>query len=280
MKYVVAVSGGVDSVVLLDMLVRGKLQKPEKIIVAHFDHGIRDVSAADARFVEALARKYGLDFEQASVKLGKNTNEAEAREKRYKFLRTVAKKYKAVIVTAHHQDDLIETIAINLQRGTGWRGLAVLGATEISRPLLGMRKSELYDYATTHNLEWVEDETNASDTYLRNRLRRKLNGKLSDASRKSLISLWEKQLSLRSDIETEDKKLLGDSSPFSRYFFTHVDEETASELLRVGLGFAITRPQAIRLLHAIKTAKPGTAVEIGAGHTVRFTARDFIVETP
>lgn len=280
MKYVVAVSGGVDSVVLLDMLVSGTLQQPEKIIVAHFDHGIRDTSAADARFVEALAQRNGLAYEQQRVELGKNTSEAEAREERYKFLRATAKKHKAVIVTAHHQDDLIETIAINLQRGTGWRGLAVLGGSEILRPLLGYRKSELYDYATTHNLEWVEDETNVSDTYLRNRLRRKLNSKLSDASRKKIVQYWASQLTLREEIEAEDRKILPKDSIFSRYFFTHIDGETAAELLRVGLGFAITRPQTTRLLHAVKTAKPGATMEIGAGRTVQFTTRDFIVETP
>lgn len=280
MKYVVAVSGGVDSVVLLDMLVSGKLLKSEKLIVAHFDHGIRDTSDADARFVETLARKCNLIYEYARVELGKHASEAEARAKRYEFLREVAKKYSATIVTAHHQDDLIETIAINLSRGTGWRGLAVLGGTEIVRPLLGYRKSELYEYALGRGLEWVEDETNASDTYLRNRLRRKLNSKLSDAKRKKLVEYWKKQLTLRAEIEAEDRKLLSGSPTLSRYFFTHISEETAAELLRIGLGFAITRPQTVRLLHAIKTAKAGTVMEIGAGRTARFTTRDFIVETP
>lgn len=276
MKYVVAVSGGVDSIVLLDMLTK----KGEDIVVAHFDHGIRETSSADARFVEALAGKYGLAFEHSRVELGKHASEADAREKRYEFLHHIAKKYDGTIVTAHHQDDLIETISINLQRGTGWRGLAVLRSSKIVRPLLGYRKSELYDYALTHNLEWVEDETNASDTYLRNRLRRKLNSGLSDTSRMKVIKYWKKQLTLRSEIEAEEKSLIDDSSTFSRYFFTHIEEETAAELLRVSLKFAITRPQTTRLLHAIKTAKSGTTVEVGAGRTVRFTLRDFIVETP
>lgn len=280
MKYIVAVSGGVDSVVLLDMLMSGTLQKPEKIIVAHFDHGIRPESEADARFVKALAKKYDLTFEEKRVELGKNASEAEAREKRYEFLRHVAQKHDATIVTAHHQDDLIETIAINLQRGTGWRGLAVLGSSTIIRPLLEYRKSDLYDYALTHNLEWVEDETNVSETYLRNRLRRTLYRELPKSRREKLLRYWNKQLKLRADIEAEDKKILGEDTPLSRYFFTHIDEEVAAELLRNSLKSVITRPQTMRLLHAIKTAKPGTIIEIGAGRTVRFTLRDFIVETP
>lgn len=278
MKYVVAVSGGVDSVVLLDMMVRSR--KDDDLIVAHFDHGIRPDSAADARFVGALADHHGLRFEVRREELGKDASETVARERRYVFLRELAQKHKATISTAHHQDDLVETIAINMQRGTGWRGLAVLGSSEIYRPLLGYRKAKLYDYALAHNLEWVEDETNSTDAYLRNRLRRKINAELSATSRNNLIEYWQKQLDLRGEIEVEDQKILGSDSRFSRYFFTHIDEVSASELLRNALGFAITRPQTTRLLHAIKTAKAGSIMEVGAGRTVRFTLRDFIVQTP
>ena len=113
--YVVAVSGGVDSVVLLDVF--SKI-KHHTLVVAHFDHGIRTDSVHDARFVEALAKKHTLTFETLREELGADASEEKARDRRYAFLRSVAKKYDGRIVTAHHSDDAVETIAINMSRGT------------------------------------------------------------------------------------------------------------------------------------------------------------------
>lgn len=169
---VVAVSGGVDSVVLLHKLV----QEKQSLIVAHFDHGIREDSAADARFVEALAKKYSLDFERGEGKLGVKASEDQARQSRHSFMRSVRDKYHAdKIATAHHGDDVIETAIINILRGTRRRGMSSLRDTTVySRPLLNWSKRQIYDYALEHHLEWVEDETNWSDTYLRNRIRHRL----------------------------------------------------------------------------------------------------------
>ncbi|MHB8136206.1 MAG: tRNA lysidine(34) synthetase TilS [Anaerolineaceae bacterium] len=178
-KYVVAVSGGVDSVVLLDMLINNNLpaiyQLPftnYQLIVAHFDHGIRDDSKSDAIFVAKLAEQYKLPFETKREELGKGASEEEARDRRYKFLRSVAKKYDAKLVTAHHADDVIETILINIMRGTGWRGLAAIDS-DIVRPLTDMLKSEIIDYAIKNKLNWREDSTNKQNVYLRNRIRQK-----------------------------------------------------------------------------------------------------------
>ena len=177
-KYVVAVSGGVDSVVLLDMLVSKQpsniYQLPTtnyQLIVAHFDHGIRDDSNQDAIFVAKLAKKYGLPYVEKRVDLGVNASEEKARDERYDFLRSVAKQHDAKLVTAHHADDVIESIAINLSRGTGWRGLAVIDS-DVIRPLTDMNKSEILSYARNHNLKWREDSTNSTNVYLRNRIRR------------------------------------------------------------------------------------------------------------
>jgi tRNA(Ile)-lysidine synthase len=276
-KYIVAVSGGVDSVVLLDRLVK---ESGHELIVAHFDHGIRPESDADARFVEGLAKIYGLSYEVRREVLGPDTSELKARHRRYEFLRSLARKYEAVIATAHHQDDLIETIAINLVRGTGWRGLAVLGAKDINRPLLEYSKADIYEYALKYGLEWVEDETNASDKYLRNRLRRHIHRQLSAGDKTKLVDLWQQQRKLCESIDNEVQSVLSGQVQYSRYFFTHIDEQSAMELLRTILGFAITRPQAVRAIHAIKTALPGTTMEVGAGYKLRFSKREVIVETP
>jgi tRNA(Ile)-lysidine synthetase-like protein len=277
MRYIVAVSGGVDSVVLLHKLV---LSKEHTLIVAHFDHGIRPESDADARFVEGLAKKYNVLFECRREELGPAASEATARDRRYTFLREMARKHKAVIVTAHHADDVIETIAINLTRGTGWRGLAVLDAPDIERPQLQQTKQEIYDYALMYRLEWVEDETNATEAYLRNRLRRSIYTHTSFSSRAELRDLHSKQLKLKQQIEGEAINLLGKQSSYSRYFFTHIDETVASELLTYSMNRVITRPQAERALHAIKTARPGTVTDVGAGVQLRFTHREFTIQTP
>lgn len=280
MRYIVAVSGGVDSVVLLHQLV---MTGEHELVVAHFDHGIRDDSAADARFVEGLAAQYRLPFVMRREELGAHASEEQARTRRYRFLREVAREHDARIVTAHHQDDLIETIAINFYRGTGWRGLAVFMNLQIDRPLLAATKFDIYDYATQHHLEWVEDSTNSSNVYLRNRLRRQLARQLDASTTQMLCALWRKQCRLRRAIDAEIGRHEQPNGTYSRYFLTQIDSSTAGELLR-GLiaartGRPPTRPQAERALLAIKTARSGAVYQVGNGLQLRFTARSFIVET-
>ena len=277
MKYIVAVSGGVDSVVLLHKLV---MAGEHELIVAHFDHGIRPESDADARFVEGLAQSHGLEFQLRREVLGARASEALARERRYAFLHELTEQYDAQIVTAHHQDDVVETIAINLIRGTGWRGLAVFGShNNIVRPLLDMTKQEIYDYALRHTLEWVEDETNQTDDYLRNRLRKKLT-RLPIATRRKLLGLWQRQLALRSEIEHEEQIILAKTSgQYSRYFFTHIPDDVAVELLRAVTDCALTRPQAVRALYAVKTLPAGATHHAGTGVRLQCTRRTFTVQT-
>lgn len=272
-RYVVAVSGGVDSVVLLHMLAH----RPDvELVVAHFDHGIRDDSASDALFVAKLASKYGLPFESRREELGKGVSEDQARTRRYKFLKDVAKKHKAKLVTAHHADDAVETVAINLTRGTGWRGLAVLDS-EVVRPLLDMGKQDVLDYAKKHKLQWREDSTNASDAYLRNRIRRKTHG-IEDDKKRQILALRNHQLDLKQQIYEEVIRLVGEGPDYSRYFFTHADTKTALECLRYITKARLTRPQLGRVLIAIKTAKPGATYEAGDGVEFRFTSRNFTVK--
>lgn len=272
-RYVVAVSGGVDSVVLLDILAG----KPElELIVAHFDHGIRTDSAQDLAFVAELAEKYGLKFEGTREELGAQTSEELARTRRYEFLRSVAGKYDAKLITAHHADDVIETIAINLIRGTGWRGLAVLDS-DVVRPLLDMYKSEILAYAKEHDLTWHEDSTNLSDAYLRNRIRRRTRP-LGEDTKRQILALWSQQKALKKAIDQEVRQLVGDNSEHSRYLFSHMDELSAIESLRSITKVRLTRPQLVQAILAIKTAKVGKMYQAGAGVQLRFTSRNFVVE--
>lgn len=168
-RYVVAVSGGVDSVVLLNVL---SMQHEVELIIAHYDHGIRGDSAEDAEFVRELAASYGLPFKLAQGKLGADASEALAREKRYEFLEQVRQKHDAVaVITAHHRDDALETVLINVLRGTGRKGLSSLQSGQIVRPLLEHTKSEIVAYAKAQKLIWREDPSNKEERYTRNKIR-------------------------------------------------------------------------------------------------------------
>lgn len=279
MRYLVAVSGGVDSVVLLDKLAK---LGDHYIIVAHFDHGIRAESAADARFVGELARRYDFPFVTKREELGPDASEDKARSRRYEFLRQAAQKHKALIATAHHKDDVVETIAINLQRGTGWRGLKVLAAKDVARPLIKLSKIEIYDYACQNRLEWVEDSTNASNKYLRNRLRQHT-AKLPKATRDELLKLRQRQTELAAEISKETGQLLSGGEAYNRHLFVHSDESSALELLRAVIKrrghTPPTRPQLERALLAVKTARHGAKHSLGGKVSLHFTARSFIVRT-
>jgi len=268
--YIVAVSGGVDSISLLHMLTQ---TKDHEIIVAHFDHGIRDDSAEDAAFVRELAAEYGFGFESLREELGPNASEELARNRRYAFLRSVAKKYNGRIMTAHHGDDVVETIAINFHRGTGWRGLAVLDS-DILRPLLHLSKADLVTYAEQRHLNWHEDSTNASDKYLRNRLRI-ASRELGEDEKRQLLALRSQQIESKRSIEQSIAQLVGDGPEYSRYFFTHIPAQVAIECLRAITHARLTRPQLERALLAIKTASPRSSYQAGSGLTFDFTTRNF-----
>jgi tRNA(Ile)-lysidine synthase len=190
-KYIIAVSGGVDSMVLLDVL---KCNSNIELVVVHFNHGIRPDSIKDERLVERTAKNYSLPYEAGHANLGEEASEEKAREKRYAFLRSVMDKHRADgIITAHHQNDLMETAFINIIRGTGHRGLASMHSSpDIVRPLLGTPKSDLINYAKEHGVKWHEDSTNENETYLRNYIRKKIMPSLGLADQQYLVKNVEK----------------------------------------------------------------------------------------
>lgn len=270
MKYVVAVSGGIDSVVLLDMLCRDRLPglsiRPDELIVAHFDHGIRDNSAHDAEFVRRLVSAYDLEFVADAANLGADSSEESARRARYRFLRDLAQRMgdKTKIITAHHQDDLVETVLMNLIRGTSWRGLAPFWSPDILRPLINMSKAEIAAYAIKNNLEWIEDDTNYSPKYFRNRLRDFVT-RISAADRKKLLELNAKQNKLRVAIEKCLTDTALDSDTILYHYIVSLPSTVAMELLRKWTGQRLTSPQMVRLLKFIKTARSGDICQPGGG---------------
>ncbi len=278
--YVIAVSGGVDSIVLLD-----RMSKIEgiKIIVAHFDHQIRGrASADDAELVRQLAKQHNFQYEIARGGLGEKASEDQARRARYSFLRQVASENQAQLVVAHHFDDVIETVAINLKRGTGWQGLAVMGAEDIIRPLINVTKEQIINYAKENDLKWHEDETNSSDKYLRNQLRQQIKDKIPFENRAIVYEYYQKQKALRRAIFFEARKFYHQNRKYSRYFWIMIDHQTAVELFRqiIGISFSIsiTIPQAEQAIVAVKTAKEKTVYQVGEGVSLKFTKKNFHID--
>jgi len=272
--YVLAVSGGVDSVVLLDML---RQQKGIGLVVAHFDHGIRTDSKEDQTFVEALAIKYGLKFYSKIAKLGPNASEALAREKRYNFLEQTRQQVSALaIITAHHQDDILETAILNLLRGTGRRGLSSLRSTDkIIRPLLPLTKADILAYAKSHNLTWREDSTNNDEKYLRNYVRRQIIPKLSPTKRDELLDIVTKAQSSNQVIDEilqqaiEGKVL---KSEMNRQWFICLPHATAKEVMATWLlknSVELDRRRIEELVLASKTLAANKQRDIDAGHILK-----------
>ncbi len=199
-SYIVAVSGGVDSVVLLHVL---QAVPNSTFIVAHYDHGIRPDSRIDRLHVQKLARQYGLPFVFDEGHLGNGTSEALAREARYDFLHTARKAAGAdAVVTAHHKDDLVETVIVNIIRGTGRLGLGGVKNTDIvKRPFLHVTKADILAHANKHQLQWREDSTNTDTNYLRNHIRHKVIPRLQDDAAHTLHVLATDTQRLNQDID-------------------------------------------------------------------------------
>jgi tRNA(Ile)-lysidine synthase len=169
----VAVSGGLDSAVLLDLLHRTAGDARE-LIVAHADHGIHPESGAVAGRVAALAAGLGLRCEIGRLGLGAAAGETSARRARYAWLFELRERAGAALVfTAHHADDQVETVLMRALEGSGPAGLAGMRATSgvLVRPLLRYRRVELARYARERGLEVWVDPANSDSAHLRSWLR-------------------------------------------------------------------------------------------------------------
>lgn len=174
---VVAVSGGLDSCVLLHLARFTAMESGREWIAAHFDHAMRPTSRDDAFWVAGLCRAWGVPLHVARASEAP-ASEDDARRARYDFLEAVRARVGACLVlTAHHADDQAETVLFRLLRGTGSKGLGgipVRRGHAILRPLLDVWRAELLEYAEASKLSWREDPTNRSQEYARNALRHRI----------------------------------------------------------------------------------------------------------
>ncbi|HSQ29313.1 MAG TPA: tRNA lysidine(34) synthetase TilS [Gemmatimonadaceae bacterium] len=171
---VLAISGGVDSMVLLDAAAATVPAK--RLCVATYDHGTGPAATNAAALVRARAALLGLECESERSRTRlRGRTEAELRNARWRFLRSVAARRGAIVATAHTQDDQVETVLMRVLRGAGARGLAGMFApTDVVRPLLSLTRHDVMRYARARNLDWIEDPSNQSLGYLRNRVRHEL----------------------------------------------------------------------------------------------------------
>jgi len=173
----VAVSGGPDSVALLDLLVQSRDVHGLDLVVAHLDHGIHPASAGVAEDVRALAQSYGVPVEVGRLKLGSSAGETEARARRYAWLEATRDRLGAeLILTAHHADDQVETVLMRFLAGSGPAGLAGMSPVTgcVVRPLLPFHRVELTAYLRQRGLSAWLDPANADARHLRSWIRTEL----------------------------------------------------------------------------------------------------------
>jgi tRNA(Ile)-lysidine synthase len=176
----IALSGGLDSVVLLHLFARLREIAPNIMISAHhINHGLSHNSAIWNDFCRQYCVSLAVDFNSSSVHLQKKNRtslEALAREKRYACL-TQGLSANSYLVTAHHQDDQLETVLLALKRGAGSTGLqGIIGKQQLEcgyliRPLLNFSRRQLEEYAQFFNLQWIDDESNEDQVFDRNYIR-------------------------------------------------------------------------------------------------------------
>ena len=183
-SYVLAVSGGVDSMVLLEQFIQLQKKYPIIITVVHIHHHLRKESDEEEVMVREFCRKRNLSVDVYHWEEGSSQNsgiEEKARQFRYEKLKESQQKHHAsYVVVAHHADDQVETVLMKLTRGSTLEGIAGMkpirpfGEGYLIRPFLTVDKKALYEYASMHQILYSEDTTNQSVAYTRNRFRQEM----------------------------------------------------------------------------------------------------------
>jgi tRNA(Ile)-lysidine synthase len=278
---VLAVSGGLDSMCLLAAAAAAREEGKCKLVVATFDHASGAHSSRAAAFVAEASWRYGLP-----VVIGRAgqlaRNESAWRVARWGFLRSVSERVQGPVLTAHNRDDQVETVFMRALRGAGTRGLAGLRApSPVRRPFLDVSRAELREYARVHEIDWIEDPTNRSLDYLRNRLRREILPALLQARPsldKELLELAERAAAWRSNLTAlVDSKVdyavrRDERGPSSLSVRIAGVRELTSDALRVvwpelaaRLGITLDRRGTLRATELTLHGETGARVQLSGG---------------
>ena len=207
---VCAVSGGADSMALLWALYLLKEEWALNLSAAHFNHRLRgEESDRDEQFVRDFCKGYGIPLHVGSTQViaGEKGLEAAARDARYAFLQTLPGK----IATAHTADDNAETVLMHLVRGTGLKGLGGIAPSRgsIIRPMLNVTRADVESFLSEYAVAHIDDSSNGTDAFLRNRLRHRVMPMLKEENPKLAENLSAMALRLR-----QDEQALSDLAAF------------------------------------------------------------------
>ena len=216
---VLALSGGPDSMCLFSLLLQLKEKYHLKMICAHVNHNVRYESEEEARFVKSMVLKNECIFEFMKIENYPQENfESSARKKRYHFFNELIRKYQAnYLMTAHHGDDLMETILMRLIRGSNLKGYAgfkketIYKNYELLRPLIHTTKKEILEYNLQNNIEYRNDQSNEEKRYTRNRIRKNILPLLKNENRKvhrKFLKFSEELYSIENFLENMTKNAL------------------------------------------------------------------------
>lgn len=275
-----ALSGGLDSRVLLDLLVRMRTALGFKLQAMHVHHGLSPNADDWTEFCRQLCRSYQVSFEVVRVKVRRDSGqglEAAARKERYQALLSTAADH---VVLAHHRDDQAETLLLQLLRGAGVKGLSAMAARgadrRLLRPLLDVPRAALEAYALSHQMQWIEDESNFDHGYDRNFLRHQIFPELvrrfpaaQETLARSAAHMAEAALLLE-ELASDDAQCHVRDNLLDTAGLAGLSEPRARNLLRWWLSAnKVTLPSAIRLqemLRQLLSAKPDAGLKIKLDH--------------
>ena len=324
-RFLLAVSGGRDSMALLHAFAEHR--RPDLVAVATFDHGTGPAATAASALVVECCGAIGVpvvsgvmaeggwrtpgggrltldvarmtwggsrtaNSEQRKASSVSSSSEARWRESRWSFLRSVSTEHRATIVTAHTMDDQAETVAMRILRGASARGLAAMAtpAQGSVRPLLGVRRRDVADYAETLEVPYVEDPSNTSPAFLRNRLRADLL-RAADLARPGftdelvaigrVASAWRRGLA--EVVDSLQPHQVGDALVVPASAFDGLDAELRAVVwpeLAGRVGVRLDRRGVARAAAWSVTARAGQQIPLSGGASIERTARTFVVRPP
>ena len=269
-----AVSGGADSMCLLTQMMALSEPKGFAVLCAHFDHRQRgEESQRDANFVRAFCAEHAVPCFVSAYE-GERRDEAALRDARYAFLRRVAAEQNCRwIATAHTADDQMETLLLNLARGSGLRGLTGIAPVQgdLLRPMLDMTRADVEAYLTEHQIPHVEDSTNAADAYARNRLRHAAVPALQSVNAQAVRHAAETAALLREDADYLDS-LARDALDAPLESLRALPRPVRSRVFRLRFGAGLTKRH-IEALHAFILEDTPAALDLPGVRVLREQGR-------
>ncbi|HRV76187.1 MAG TPA: tRNA lysidine(34) synthetase TilS [Candidatus Saccharimonadales bacterium] len=310
-----AVSGGVDSIVLLDLISKfyrrnnqenQQLLKIENKIInflddnpikkleaIYIDHSQREDTDQDILHIKDLTEKYKLPLNLIKLSVDKDSSENTLRELRYKnFNKVLETNNLDHIVTAHHADDVLETALINIKRGTSPKGLTSLKHHTLGvwRPYLykdlDITKQDILNYAKKYKLTWHEDSTNHNTKYLRNQIREDLKS-IHEQKKKKIISILEKNQTDTKKLSELTKKLITNlnvnKDTYSRTVYLNIkDQKVRYEILHNILskyGYEISKEAVVRSDQFLKEKDPKKVLQLRGCSLIIHSKEEFKISS-